>query len=253
MELIFLGTGGGRFVVAKQFRASGGLLLREEKNYLLIDPGPGCLIQLAKLKIPLNRIQGVILSHIHLDHSADLNVVIDAITEGGLKKRGYLFLPKTALEECIPLPYLRNYVKEINTLEEHARYSVGDFVFKTSCKLLHGVENYGFIFYLGHEKTLGIVSDTAYFETLGEEFKGANYLILNTLRFTSKEGLLHLSISDAKKILETVRPELAILTHFGMTMLRANPFKVAQELAKELNIKILAAYDRMKLDLESLK
>jgi len=36
-------------------------------------------------------------------------------------------------------------------------------------------------------------------------------------------------------------------------MLRANPFKIAQELSKELGIKILAAYDRMKLDLENLK
>ncbi len=253
MELIFLGTGGGRFVVAKQFRASGGLLLRKDKNYLLLDPGPGCLIQLARLKIPLNRIKAVVLSHIHLDHSADLNVVVDAITEGGLKKRGYLFLPQTALEECIPLPYLRKYVKEIKILKEHTTYSVEGFTFKTSCKLLHGVENYGFIFYLESKKTLGILSDTAYFEGLEQEFKEVNYLILNTLRFSPKKELLHLSIEDARKILKVVKPELAILTHFGMTMLRANPFKIAQELSKELGIKILAAYDRMKLDLENLK
>ena len=91
MELIFLGTGGGRYVVAKQLRASGGLLLREGKKYLLIDPGPGSLVQLAKLKIPLNHIQGILLSHLHLDHSADLSVVVDAITEGGFKKRGFCF------------------------------------------------------------------------------------------------------------------------------------------------------------------
>lgn len=51
VEVLFLGTAGARYVVAKQFRASGGLILRQEKGCLLIDPGPGTLVQLAKQKI----------------------------------------------------------------------------------------------------------------------------------------------------------------------------------------------------------
>jgi phosphoribosyl 1,2-cyclic phosphodiesterase len=161
-----------------------------------------------------------------------------------------LFLPETALKECIPLPYLRGYVKEIALLKEHSSYSVDVFSFKTSCNLLHGVETYGFIISLKNGKTLGLMSDTAYFEGLEEEFKGVNYLILNTLRFTPKKGLLHLSVSDARRLLRAINPEVAILTHFGMTMLRANPFKIAQEMSKELGIKVLSAYDRMKVDLD---
>jgi len=42
---------------------------------------------------------------------------------------------------------------------------------------------------------------------------------------------------------------MAILTHFGMTMLKANPFKLARELTQELQIKVISAYDRMKLSL----
>ena len=247
MEVIFLGTGGGRFVVAKQLRASGGILLKQEKDYLLIDPGPGCLVQLAKLKIPLNHIKGIIVSHIHLDHSADLNIIIDAITEGGLKKRGTLFIPEEALSNCIPLPYLRDFLKNIVILTEHTTYSVESFSFKTSSKLLHGAENYGFIFYLNNQKKLGLITDTLFFDNLLQDFQGVNYLILHTLRLKSKKGILHLSIEDAKKILKTLCPEMAILTHFGMTMLKANPFKLARELTQELQIKVISAYDRMKV------
>ncbi|RKX60208.1 MAG: MBL fold metallo-hydrolase, partial [Thermodesulfobacteriota bacterium] len=44
IELIFLGTAGGRYVVAKQLRASAGTLLKINNSYLLLDPGPGTLV-----------------------------------------------------------------------------------------------------------------------------------------------------------------------------------------------------------------
>jgi hypothetical protein len=40
--------------------------------------------------------------------------MIEAMTEGGFKKRGVLFAPEDALEgDPVVLKYLRNYVKEI--------------------------------------------------------------------------------------------------------------------------------------------
>jgi hypothetical protein len=43
---------------------------------------------------------------------------------------------------------------------------------------------------------------------------------------------------------------LTILTHFGMTMIKAKPWVVAAELEKELGLKVIAASDGMKIDLE---
>ena len=45
---------------------------------------------------------------------------------------------------------------------------------------------------------------------------------------------------------------MTILTHFGMTMIKAKPWVVAAELEKELGLKVIAASDGMKIDLEEV-
>jgi ribonuclease BN (tRNA processing enzyme) len=65
------------------------------------------------------------------------------------------------------------------------------------------------------------------------------------------EPIEHLSVEDVRMILKKAKPKLTILTHFGMTMIRAKPWEVASELEKELGLKVIAASDGMKLDLET--
>jgi ribonuclease BN (tRNA processing enzyme) len=54
-----------------------------------------------------------------------------------------------------------------------------------------------------------------------------------------------------KTILNKAKPRLTILTHFGVTMIKAKPWVVAAELEKELGLRVIAASDGMKIDLES--
>ena len=42
ISIRFLGTGGARFVVAKQIRASGGMWMRFGETQVHVDPGAGC-------------------------------------------------------------------------------------------------------------------------------------------------------------------------------------------------------------------
>ena len=247
MNVYLLGTAGARYVVAKQLRASAGTVLEEDGEFLLLDPGPGTIVHLAKHKIPVEKIRNILISHKHLDHSADLNVVVDAITEGTFKKRGRLFIPKEAWDEGILLSYLREALDETIFLAEKKAYQTTKFSFKTTKKLLHSAETYGFIFNLKDGKSLGFIVDTAFFEELISEFQGVNYLIVNVVRYEPKEGVLHLSVQDVRRLLASLRPELTVITHFGMTMLRANPFKVAKDLSSELNLKVVAAYDGLRL------
>ncbi|MFN3407280.1 MAG: MBL fold metallo-hydrolase [Caldimicrobium sp.] len=248
-ELLFLGTAGARYVVAKQLRASGGILLKSGDDYLLLDPGPGALIQLTKNKIPVEKIKTLIVSHKHLDHSADLNILVDALTEGGFKKKGTLFITEEALTEGILLSYLKNCLREIILLKEKSFYQSGAFKFYTTLPLKHEAEVYGLIFETPTLKKLGFIIDTAYFEGLAEEFRESSYLVINVVRFEPKPGVMHLSVPDVKLLLKTLRPELTILTHFGMTMLKQNPFKIAQSLSSELELKVMAAYDNMRIEL----
>jgi len=97
----FLGTAGARFVMIKQLRASGGLWIAYKGTNILIDPGPGSIVRCAtsRPKLDPGKLDGIILTHRHLDHANDVNVMIEAMTEGGFKKRGTLFCPADAIDE----------------------------------------------------------------------------------------------------------------------------------------------------------
>ena len=68
---------------------------------LCIDPGPGSLIRClrSKPKLDPSSLDGILLTHRHLDHAGDVNVMIEAMTEGGHKKRGSSLRPKMPLKK----------------------------------------------------------------------------------------------------------------------------------------------------------
>ena len=83
-------------MVANQILASGGLWFDLGGTEILLDPGPGTLVQAVKRKLKATKLKAIILSHKHLDHSADINVMIEAMTDGGFRRRGVLFAPRDA-------------------------------------------------------------------------------------------------------------------------------------------------------------
>ena len=85
MELIFLGTGGARFIIQKQFRATGGFRVNGLRN-LYFDPGPGALLRNIQFKQNPTEIDILLLSHCHVDHVNDANIFIEAMTENGKRK-----------------------------------------------------------------------------------------------------------------------------------------------------------------------
>lgn len=251
----FLGTAGARFVVMKQLRASGGVWLSCGNTNLYIDPGPGALVRClsSKPKLDPSLLDGILLTHKHLDHSGDINVMIEAMTEGGFKKRGILFAPQDALEEDpVILRYLRGYVERIEILREESEYRLGEIHFKTTIRHYHPVETYGMNFKLSRH-TLSWITDTRFFPELLKIYSG-EILIVHVVRLKPirEEPIDHLSIEDVKTILQKRRPKLTVLTHFGMTMIRAKPWEVATQLEKELGMRVIAASDGLKLDLEEV-
>jgi len=60
----------------------------------------------------------------------------------------------------------------------------------------------------------------------------------------------HLNLEDVKKLVSGARPKQAILTHFGLTMMRSKPWKLAAEVQEETGVKTVAAGDGMEFDLE---
>jgi ribonuclease BN (tRNA processing enzyme) len=75
---------------------------------------------------------------------------------------------------------------------------------------------------------------------------------MNVVLVEPREPVDHLSLVEARKIIEEVEPKAAILTHFGMTIWRSHPWELAQKLSDDTGIKVIAARDGMKFDLAKL-
>jgi phosphoribosyl 1,2-cyclic phosphodiesterase len=240
----FLGTAGARFVMIEQLRASGGIWVSYQGTNVLIDPGPGSIVHCAKSRPRLNpaKLDGIILTHRHLDHANDINVMIEAMTEGGFKKRGIVFLPDDAInQDSVILNHAISFPEEIKILEAGNNYRVGNFEFTTSMKHIHPVETYGIKFNMG-KTSVSLLTDTKYFREL-EDFYKTDILIISVVFFEPRPGVEHLCLADAEELIKAIRPKKAILTHFGMTMLKAKPHIQAELLTKKLGIEVVAAYD----------
>ncbi len=245
-------------MIINQFLATGGLWLNLSGTEILIDPGPGCIVQTTKRKLKAEKLSAIILSHRHLDHSADTNIMVEAMTQGGFKRHGRLFAPADALEtEPVIFSYLKDYLDGVEFLEEGKSYSVGNISFTTPVRHIHMVETYGMVFRTA-KHTFSLITDTRYFDGLCQHY-GGELLIINMVflepRPPTDSPLTptdHLSVPDAEHIITELKPKVAILTHFGMSVWRAKPWKIAEKLSEKTGVRVIAARDGMKLDLSQL-
>src|SRR4030042_952194 len=164
--ITFLGTGAGRFMITSQRLASGGLWMNLGGTQLLVDPGPGCIVRATDKKLDADKLSAIILSHRHLDHSADTNIMVEAMTQGGFKRHGWLFAPADALEtEPVIFSYLKGYLDGIEVLREGKSYTAGNISFTTPVRHIHRVETYGMVFKTA-QHTFSYIADPRYFDNL---------------------------------------------------------------------------------------
>lgn len=246
-QIIFLGTGGARVLVFKQLLASGGLWVEQAGATIHLDPGPGALVQATKRKLDPTKLDAIILSHRHLDHAADVNVMIEAMTTGGFSRRGLVLAPRDAYDDDpVILRYLRGYAEQMLVLEEGKSYQVGGLRVTAPVRHDHPGEVYGLVFESPGCRW-SYIADTRCFPALAEHYR-AQVLVMHTVRLEESD-IYHLSIPDAKRLITEIRPQKAVLTHFGMTVWRAKPWLVAERLSQETGVEVIAARDGMRLEL----
>ncbi len=248
--ITFLGTGGGRFVVISQLRATGGWILEMDGEMLHVDPGPGALVKAKEYGIKLRKLTGILCSHAHPEHYTDLEMVMEAMTNGCTQKRGVLVGGENVVKgECPRVtPYHQNAVERVVALKPGQETEIGS-VGVTATRTKHGEESgVGFVF--RGSRTIGYTSDGEVYPGMEKGFRGCDVLVLNVLRARGKTWPKHMNVEDAAGLIKKVKPKLAVLQHFGMTVLRAGPEKEAAWVQKETGIRTIAAWDGMKLDLE---
>ena len=232
--ITFLGTGAGRFMITSQRLASGGIWMNLGGTQLLVDPGPGCIVRATDRKLDAQKLNAIILTHRHLDHSADTNIMVEAMTRGGHNQHGMLFAPSDSLgNEPVIYTFLRNYLDEVHILKEGGEYSVGN-------------------------RTFSYIADTRFFEELPDYYEG-ELLIINVVfvepRPDTGNPLLptaHLAIPDAEEIIRTIKPKMAIITHFGQQMWEMDPQKTARKMTERTGTRVIAASDGMQFSFSEL-
>ena len=78
--------GSGTCVISLK-RSSPANYLRIDDKQILVDCGPGTLIQMEKAGLSYKEIDMVFLTYFHIDHVLDLNALIWAYKWGGLKRK----------------------------------------------------------------------------------------------------------------------------------------------------------------------
>jgi ribonuclease BN (tRNA processing enzyme) len=251
-SLRFLGTAGGRVLVFRQLRASGGLWLENNGTNVLIDPGPGSLIRVLDSGLNPRELDAIILTHKHLDHTADVNVMIEAISEGGLDPKGVLMAPSDCFDnDPVILKYNRDYLDKFFRISEGFRYEINDLTFEFPIKHDHGVETYG-LKISTKDFTLSHIVDTKYFDDLIPAYSGCDILMMNMV-FSKPRDYLHLAVPDVEKLINEIQPELAVVTHFGYKLWQDNIEMHVEKISENTGIKTIAATDGLQLDLEQRK
>ena len=96
---------------------------------------------------------------------------------------------------------------------------------------------------------MSMIACTGYFPELEAAYQG-DVLLLNVV-FYPRRSESHLCLEDCERLIAAIRPRLAILTHFGITMVRAKPWELADRVSQATGIRTVAARDHQRLDLSA--
>ncbi|HLC19745.1 MAG TPA: MBL fold metallo-hydrolase [Candidatus Nanoarchaeia archaeon] len=254
-RIVFLGTSGDSSVTAKQQRASGGFVLQIGELQFHIDPGPGALVRAKEFGINARATSAVLVTNNHLNHAHDVNAVVDAMTLGGMDKRGVLIgcesvLQGDALRPPALSPFHRGCLERVLALRAGQKAALEDIEIHGLFASHEDTTAIG-IKILAPKFTIGYSSDTAYTKDVAAALEGCDIVVLNVTHPEDTKSDYHLNRADAIKILEKVQPKLAIITHFGFGMLKADPLLEARQMQILTGVQVVAAHDGLTLSPQS--
>jgi len=199
----------------RRMRASGLVTLREKK--ILLDCGPDFRRQ--ALEYGITHLDGVVLTHAHNDHIAgldELRAYLIPKKEGGMpclasqetaeelrRRFGYIFDNANPEKRLLPKIYLEQLEGERGEAPFQG-VSIRYMTFRQA-----GMKVNGFRF--GSFAYLSDMHD--YPETIFEDLKGVETLVLSALRYTPSR--LHLSVDEAADFGRRAGAKITYLTHIA--------------------------------------
>jgi phosphoribosyl 1,2-cyclic phosphodiesterase len=247
-EIVFIGVGGGRTAVIRQYKefGTGGFRINGDLN-IYVDPGPGAAVYSSQLGQSLENIDIIIISHNHLDHMGDAEVLAEAANGFGFHKKAMLIASK----ECIKGPKGDKCDRSMDSFHmdmfkdiiigkpgEKKEIKKNGQSFEIEFTPTRHEDPSGFGFVIRAENaSIGYTSDSEYKKCLESCFKGVDVLIINTIKRHHGGSLYrgHLAaFPDAENLIKAIRPDLSVLNHLGHEIITEGK---TDELRYEMNLK----------------
>lgn len=244
----FLGTGGDPIVIGKQIRASGGIIVKYGNTQLHIDPGPGALVRLQQADLNVRETTAVLISNPSWMAMNDAAAIIAGMSHAGMDKRGVLVTTKEIIngDEQEPPIMPKSYqamLEKVIALNAGTKIGINDID-------IEGTHASGITPTIGfkistNEFVMGYTSHTSYSEAVAESFKDTNILIVNCKNPLDNKDKGFMNTEDVIALVKKVKPDLTVLTGFGIKFLQADVLTEAREIQKEAHCQVVAAKDGM--------
>jgi len=256
MEIVFLGTGGGRFNLISQLRRTGGFAVLG-KPQLHVDPGPGALAACHDCSVDPKKTDAVVVTHNHIDHSNDAELMLEAINYYPDRKRGAIIASKSILVgdeygERGVSTYFTDKAEASHVARVGRPIKINGATLTPTPVRHEDATGFGFVLEMGGAR-VGYTSDTEYFPSLASHFPRCDLLIANNLKSGADGVPGHLYSNTTVKLLSECRPRLCALTHMGQSLIRAGPAAEAKRIQAQSGVRTIAATDGMRISLPSLQ
>jgi len=254
VEILFLGTGGGRFNLISQLRRTAGFCILGGLN-IYVDPGPGALVACKEFGFDPRKIDALVVTHNHVDHTNDAGILAEAMTDHATAKKGAFIGSKTVIEgdefgdKGITHYHLGKVACAHEALYGHpiAIRARGKTATLIPAPVRHeDATGFGFTLEMGGKK-IGYTSDTEYYAGMARHYAGCDALIANNLKAKADDIPAHMNSDTTIRLLAEAKPKLAILTHLGRKLILSGPEKEAKKIAKASGVRTIAAKDGMKI------
>jgi ribonuclease BN (tRNA processing enzyme) len=250
--ITFLGTCGGRFATIYQARSTGGIFI-EDSLKISLDPGPGAILRMKENHIDPTKIDLLLLSHCHPDHYTDADVVIEAITMGGTRQRGAILGSESVIAGIDGFdPKVSKYhlsrLEKRDIAKPDKTYDFGEIKITATPTIHTDPSGVGFKIH-SESGVITYTGDTSISKKIVDSYEGTRLLIL---ALTTPLGIKlhhHLSPEDAVEILKQVKPEQALLTHFGLRAINAGTDSIAKWISEKSDVETKAAEDGMRIEI----
>lgn len=191
--------------------ATSAYLIEDKNTRVLLDCGSGSISRLQN-HIELRELDGMIISHYHRDHYADLEcmqfaTMLDTFEK---KRENPLVIYGPGKEQM--LTYKNFCIGK--TFKGKESFNIGNLTFETRLNK-HGVESYSIKVTNEDGDCLVYTGDTGYYKELSEFCEDASLLIAESSCYEYERGRIsgHMTGGEAATVAEEAGVDTLILTH----------------------------------------